>query len=194
MCLAALAISATHAQPPPDAYQVGITGNLCIANSFVSFTSTSTGNICVSTYAFDTQHPAGLPFSCCSVLAAPSQTYFLAANSDIIPNTLNIDAGPSSLVIRFVASKPLQSSKGESCDAASPDATLASGLQAWIGSAPGNGGTPFQSAQLTDLQALTSGCVFLQENSAGFGICRSHPLTANLTDQDGLFLLLSFFF
>ena len=126
---------------PLEAFQVLYASNLNIGDSIINLTNTgtlvqqngltTTGNLCINTYTFDSNEEM---ISCCSCLVTPNGLNSLSAKTDLISNTLTPGV-PTSIVTKMVASIPLgqgPNGTGGTCDASSPTpSTVAPGLGAW---------------------------------------------------------------
>jgi hypothetical protein len=174
--LAMLAVGAFASGQPPDAYQAGGVIDLISApNSFVHLTNNSSGAICANTYVFNTSRQL---LACCATLVAPNQLNYLSTGSLVHDYSLS---APDAVSISFVASTipgPSPGFPNGTCNSAAPAfGDLVSGMQASLS------GVSFQKTQLsaTELQALTSGCEYLQAYSSGLGICSSASVARTLT-------------
>ena len=191
LLIAALVLAtAAFAQNPITAdspFQVRYASNLNAGDSVINITNTGargaglqagttasiTGSLCVSAYAFS---PDEQMIACCSCPVTPNGLRSLSAQ-DFIGHIRF--GGPSSFVVKLLASIPV----GGSCagSAASPG-SLAQGMAAWgttLHAAPGGGyqvtETSFIPATLSDgeLSRLTNHCMFILANGSGYGICKS---------------------
>jgi len=181
----AVATTAWAQGVPSDAFQVRYASNLNIGDSVVNFSNTGTvagtdpaGNVCANVYAFDAEENM---IACCACPVTPNALVSLSARGDLISNTLTPGV-PTSIVIKVLATL-----KGAgACNAASPTSpTLAPGLRAWGTTLHANSTTTpitygvtetdFAKAVLSDseLTSLTDTCAFIQNDGAGFGICKS---------------------
>ena len=182
----------TPVPAPADAFQVRYASNLDHGDSVVNVTNTGTlivpngflgtgGNMCVNVYAFE---PGETMIACCSCLITPNGLNSLSVKNDLLVNPLT-PAVPTSIVIKLLASTPLNTGSGGSCNAASPGpGSLVPGLRAWgttLHALPTNPvtygvtETPFLNSTLSpaELTKLTTLCTFIQTNGSGFGICKS---------------------
>ena len=184
---------------PSDAYQVGYAANLDVADSVVNITNTgtltlptgltTTGNMCINVYAFDTNQTM---VACCSCLVRPNVINSLSVQNDISLFTLNRQR-PTSMTIKLLATTPIGLSPtgaGGTCNPSSPTATpagpgvfgsLVPGMRAWgttvhkIPVFPGMAVTEanFQQSPLSpaELTRLTTSCSSLQAGNNG--ICNA---------------------
>lgn len=170
---------------PPDAFQIRYAANLNIGDSVVNISNAGTldgshpaGNICVNVYAFA---PDETMVSCCACRVTPDGLASLSAVTDLISNTLT-PALPNSIIVKLLATEPVSGS----CNASLPTSpNLAPGMRAWGTTLHANTSTSptsylvtetdFAKATLSDseLMSLTDTCAFIQDNGAGYGICRS---------------------
>jgi hypothetical protein len=174
----------------PDAFTVTYAANLNIGDSIINLSNAGTqggfvgaipptlGNVCANVYAFAPQENM---VACCTCLVTPDGLNSLSVLNDLVANTLT--PGPvTSLTVDLVATSPVNGA----CNAGSTTnvgfQTLASGLTVWgttfeptslsvFGTVPVKGQS--ERLSISELNALTSTCGFLQQDGSGFGVCNS---------------------
>lgn len=134
--------------------------NLNVFDSYVNLSSTS--NVCVNTYVYNSDQPT-VPLACCSSMVSSSERYYLSARKDLIQNLIQPTV-PTNIQIKMSAT----AFNGSTCNPSAPNAA-ATGLSADVASSPGFPGVPVQltAPNASDLNT----CNFIQTNGSGFGIC-----------------------
>jgi hypothetical protein len=189
---------AAYAQTPMAAdtgYQVTYMSNLGIGTSVVNVTNTGasgaglgqgttaavTGSLCANFYVFA---PDEEIVACCACPVTPNGLVSLDAQKDLISNPLLNHTAPTSIVIKMVASAPLNPTCAGSAAGIGASAVAPLGLAAWgtklhANIAPVAGyavtETPFTPSTLSagERSRLAYTCGIVANQGSGSGVCAS---------------------
>jgi len=192
---AGLTVAAGFGQQAPSPafspFQVSYLSSLNIGDSVINMVNTGargadlpfgaspaiTGAICVNVYTLTPDEQIN---SCCSCPITPNGLRSLSARNDLSYQFGLTPAVPTSLVVKLVATIPMNGTCNNAAAALTLDG-LAPGLAAWgttvhnISGRPAITERPFAGATLSagELDRLSTLCNFILANGSGFGICRT---------------------